>query len=503
MEAAVNKPVITGAQYEEAYGFLTEKLRTGLPAHLAYHCYQHSLNVMQATEHLIQKEAVPAEDRYLLLTAALYHDAGFLRGYQAHEESSCDMARETLPSFGYTAEAIEAVCRLIASTKLPQAPSTLYEQILCDADLYYLGSPNFFRDAEGLYKEWKAEGIVKSHEEWEAKQLAFLEAHHYFTRTAIAEQGGKKKTYLKQVRAQWNAKQRKARLSEPAAEKLHDFIYMLIGVLVAGFALKSFLVPNHFFDGGVTGISLLIHELYHFNLALVLAVANLPLIIMGYYAVGKQFAVKTGICITLLAICLQFIPYPAILSTDKILIAVFGGFFIGTGIGLCMRAGCALDGVEVLALKTFRKTPFTVSEVILAINILIFSVAAFNPKLGIMTALYSILTYFTATKSIDFVVEGIEAYTGVTIISGQSDLLKHRLVNELGRGITVYKGERGFLPGQFETSTDCDIIFTVVTRLELRRLKNLVHETDPKAFVFANTIREATGGILRRRAGHH
>ena len=165
-----------------------------------------------------------------------------------------------------------------------------------------------------------------------------------------------------------------------------------------------------------------------------------------------------------------------------------------------MRAGCALDGIEVLALKTFKKTPFTITEIILAINILIFSIAAF--KLGILTALYSILTYFTATKSVDYVVEGIEAYTGVTIISSQSDFIKYRLVNELGRGITVYKGERGFLPGQFETSADCDIIFTVVTRLELRRLKNLVHETDPKAFVIANTIREASGGILRRRAAH-
>jgi uncharacterized membrane-anchored protein YitT (DUF2179 family) len=116
--------------------------------------------------------------------------------------------------------------------------------------------------------------------------------------------------------------------------------------------------------------------------------------------------------------------------------------------------------------------------------------------------MYSVLTYFTAHKTIDFVVEGIEAYTGVTIISGKSELIKYRLVNELNRGITVYKGERGFLPGQFETHTDCDIIFTVVTRLELRKLKNLVHESDPKAFVFANSIKEATGGILRRRQAH-
>ena len=496
------KPPITKEQYDAAFQFLMAKLERELPTHLHYHNVKHTKAVIDATAYLIGKERVSENDRWLLLTAVLYHDCGFLKGYRNHEELSCNIARETLPQFGFTDESIEDICRLIMVTKLPQQPTNLYEQILCDADLYYLGSPNFFRDAECLHKEWQEEGIVLSNDEWEEKQLLFLEAHRYFTATATAEQTTRKKAYLKQVRAHWKATQRKPRMSESTAEIVHDFFYMLIGVLVAGFALRSFLVPNHFFDGGITGISLLVHEIYHFNLATVIVLANVPLLAVGYYSVGKRFAVKTFICVTMLAICLQFFPYPAILTADKILIAIFGGFFIGTGIGLCMRAGCALDGVEVLALKTFKRTPFTVTEIILAINILIFSVAAFNPTLGPMTALYSILTYFTATKSIDFVVEGIEAYTGVTIISSQSELLKHRLVNELGRGITVYKGERGFLPGQFETSTDCDIIFTIVTRLELRRLKNLVHETDPKAFVFANTIREASGGILRRRASH-
>lgn len=310
----------------------------------------------------------------------------------------------------------------------------------------------------------------------------------------------KAKKYTQQIRARWKNSQRKVRIDEKTKDSLQDLFLMVSGVIVAGFALQGFLVPNHFFDGGVTGVSLLLHELYQYNLSLVIVLANLPLIALGYYTVSKRFAFKTFICVCLLGICLQFFPYPAITTNDKILIAIFGGFFLGTGIGLCMRAGCALDGVEVLALKTFRKTPFTVTEIILVINILIFGIAAF--QLGIMTALYSVLTYFTASKSIDYVVEGIEAYTGVTIISGQSDLLKHRLVNEMGRGITIYKGERGFLPGHFETSADCDIIFTIVTRLELRRLKNLVHETDPKAFIFASTIREASGGILRKRASH-
>jgi uncharacterized membrane-anchored protein YitT (DUF2179 family)/predicted metal-dependent HD superfamily phosphohydrolase len=492
--------IITKEQYENAYHFLIKKLGQELSEKLYYHNLQHTISVVESTLHLTKEEKVSEEDTLLLLTAAVFHDAGFLKGYKDHEALSCDIAREILPEFNYPQLAINRICELIMATKLPQKPANHFEQIICDADLYYLGSANFFRESENLYKEFKVEGVIANHEEWELKQLAFLEQHRYFTRTAIEERGERKKQYTKQVRTQWKNKQKKSYVTEKTADSVQDFFLMVLGVIVAGFSLKGFLVPNHFFDGGVTGISLLIHELYGYNLAMVIVLANIPLIAVAYFTVSRHFAIKTLVCVTLLALCLFLFPYPVIKTADSILIAIFGGFFLGTGIGLCMRAGCALDGVEVLALKTFKKTPFTVTEIILAINILIFGVAAF--ELGILTALYSILTYFTASKSIDYVVEGIEAYAGVTIISGQSDLLKHRLVNELGRGITVYKGERGFLPGQFETSADCDIIFTVVTRLELRRLKNLVHDTDPKAFVFASTIREASGGVLRKRTSH-
>lgn len=484
-----------------ARDFIVERLRNNLPGDLFYHSLEHTMSVVEATEHLAEKEAVSDGDKLLLLTAAVFHDAGFIKGYAAHEENSCKVAGETLPQFGYPAGAIEEVCKLIRVTRLPQRPKNLLEEILCDADLYYLGSSTFFRESENLYKEFSAYGIVANRGEWELKQLHFLAEHNYFTATALAERDKRKKAYLKQVRAQWKSKQRKVHVNAKTAASLQDLFFMVVGVFVAGFALKGFLVPNHFFDGGVSGISLLIHELYGYNLALVIVAANLPLIAMAWFTINKSFAYKTLLSISLLSVCLFLVPYPTVQTTDNILIAIFGGFFLGAGIGLCIRAGCALDGVEILALKTFKKTPFTVTEITLAMNILIFGIAAM--EVGVMKALYSVLTYFTASKSIDYIVEGIEAYTGVTIISGQSDLMKHRLVNELGRGITVYKGERGFLPGQFETSSDCDIIFTVVTRLELRRLKNLVHETDPKAFVFAATIREASGGVLRRRAGHH
>lgn len=274
---------------------------------------------------------------------------------------------------------------------------------------------------------------------------------------------------------------------------------VIIGVLFAGIALKFFLVPNHFFDGGVTGISLLIHEIYDFNLAIVIVIFNLPFILISYYTVGKRFAIRTLISVILLGICLLLLPdYP--ITTDKLLISIFGGAFLGLGVGLIMRAGAAVDGIEVLALYTLRRSSLKITEVILSINIIIFAIAGL--KFGIETALYSILTYFSATRTIDYVIEGIQAYIGVTIISSKSEEVKNELVNRLGKGITIYKGERGFLPNQFEVSEDCDIIFTVASRLEFHKIRNLVSSIDPNSFVFASAIKEASGGILTRKPTH-
>lgn len=280
---------------------------------------------------------------------------------------------------------------------------------------------------------------------------------------------------------------------------LTDTLYTTLGILFCGFALKGFLVPNKFFDGGVTGISLLLHELYHWNIAYVIIACNVPFIIMGAFQVGRTFAIKTSVAVIGLGLCLLFIDYPQV-TDDKLLVSIFGGVFMGIGVGLAIRGGCALDGIEVLALYTGKRISFTVSEIILGINIIIFLIAAV--ELGLPTALYSILTYYCASKTITFVIEGLEEYTGVTIISGQSEAIKESLVMDLGRGITVYKGERGFLKDSFDISQPVDIVFTVVTRLELRRLNNIVKKLDPKAFVFTSVIKEAAGGVLKARARH-
>jgi uncharacterized membrane-anchored protein YitT (DUF2179 family) len=288
--------------------------------------------------------------------------------------------------------------------------------------------------------------------------------------------------------------------SRPVVAVIKDIAYIAAGILISGFALKSFLVPNSFFDGGVTGISLLVSELYHINIAYVIVAANIPFIIMGIFQVNSRFAWRTFVAIVGLGICLQYIPYWQNITHDKLLVCIFGGVFMGTGVGLAIRGGCALDGIEVLALYTLKRSSFTISEIILGINVIIFSIAAF--KLGMPTALYSIITYYTASHTINFVIEGLEEYTGFTIISGQSEIIKEKLVLELGRGITIYKGERGFLKESFDISQPVDIIFTVVTRLEVRRLRNIVYSIDPKAFMFTSTIKEASGGVLKKRARH-
>jgi uncharacterized membrane-anchored protein YitT (DUF2179 family)/predicted metal-dependent HD superfamily phosphohydrolase len=482
-------------QVEETGAFIIDKLAKELPDYLIYHNVEHTLQVLKHAEAIATAEGITGHERDLLYTAAYYHDAGFLEAYTGHEEISCRIARESLPIFGYSPSEIEEVCEIIMATKIPQQPKTQIAEILCDADLYYLGTDDYGIFTEKLYPEFHREGIVKNKQEWQRQQIAFLATHQYFSQTARNLLSAKRDKNLIQL---------KAKTESPHTFKNHestiqDFFLIVFGVIITSFALKGFLVPNHFFDGGITGISLLIHELYHFNLAYVIVLANIPFIIMSMYAINRGFAIKTFFCIVLLGICLLYPGFPVITS-DKLLVSIFGGFFLGMGIGLTMRAGCAVDGIEVLALYTLRRSSFTISEIILGLNIIIFGLAAI--KFNLQTALYSMLTYFTASKTIDYVIEGIQAYTGVTIISGKSDEIKHRLVNELGRGITVYKGERGYLPGRFDVHDDCDIIFTIITRLELRKLKNMVSDVDPNAFVFASTIKEASGGIVKKRHMH-
>ena len=222
--------------------------------------------------------------------------------------------------------------------------------------------------------------------------------------------------------------------------QVKDAILIIAGIFAAGFGLKSFLLPAKFIDGGATGIALMISELASFPLALVLVVINIPFVLLGMLVIDKTFALKASLAIIGLATCTAFFPFPDV-THDKLLVAVFGGFFLGAGIGLSVRGGAVLDGTEVLAIFVSRNTSLTIGDVILCLNLVIFGVAAW--LLSVETALYSILTYLAASKTIDFIIEGIEEYTGVTIVSVKNDAIRKMITEEMGRGITVYRGKRG------------------------------------------------------------
>jgi uncharacterized membrane-anchored protein YitT (DUF2179 family) len=253
--------------------------------------------------------------------------------------------------------------------------------------------------------------------------------------------------------------------------------------------LKGFLLSSRFIDGGVTGISMLLADVVGYPLALWILVINLPFIALGYRQIGKVFAIRSTVAIGGLSLCLAVVPFPDV-TPDKLLTAVFGGFFIGAGIGLAMRGGAVLDGTEIAALIISRRSHlFRVGDVILIMNVLIFAAAAFF--LSIESALYSILTYFYASRTIDFIVYGIEEYTAITIISDRSDRIRQAITIRLNRGVTVYPARGGM------SGTEHDVLHCVVTRLEIGSIKDLTREIDPNAFLTVHPLADAEGGVLK------
>jgi uncharacterized membrane-anchored protein YitT (DUF2179 family) len=257
------------------------------------------------------------------------------------------------------------------------------------------------------------------------------------------------------------------------------------------------LLPAKFIDGGATGIALMISELASFPLALVLVVINIPFVLLGMLVIDKTFAIKASLAIIGLATCTAFFPFPDV-THDKLLVAVFGGFFLGAGIGLSVRGGAVLDGTEVLAIFVSRNTSLTIGDVILCLNLVIFGVAAW--LLSVETALYSVLTYLAASKTIDFIIEGIEEYTGVTIVSVKNDAIRKMITEEMGRGVTVYRGKRGY--GKSGENYDADIVYTVITRLEVSKLNAAIERIDPNAFVVMNSVKDTKGGMIKKRRLH-
>jgi uncharacterized membrane-anchored protein YitT (DUF2179 family) len=278
---------------------------------------------------------------------------------------------------------------------------------------------------------------------------------------------------------------------------LKDLFLIAMGVFSAAFGFKGFLLSNHFIDGGATGISLLCSILTGLPLFVFIIVLNIPFVILGYKIMGKQFAVKTSLAISALALVLATVTFPEV-TQDPLLVAVFGGLFLGGGIGFAVRGGAVIDGTEVLAIFLSRKSGMTIGDIVAVINVFIFSVAAYF--LGIEVALYSMITYYAASKTLDFLIEGVEEYIGVTIVSPHSDEIREMIIQKMGRGVTVYQGKRGF--GKNGETIDADIIYTVITRLEINKLNTELAKITTNAFVVMSSVKDTRGGMIKKRPLH-
>ena len=284
-------------------------------------------------------------------------------------------------------------------------------------------------------------------------------------------------------------------------DNIRSLLLIILGIFSASFGLKGFLLPNHFIDGGVTGISLLVSITTKIPLSILIFLINVPFIILAYFQISKTFALKTFLAIVGLAVVLALVEFPTI-TEDKLLIAIFGGIFLGAGVGLSVRGGSVLDGTEIMALYVGRKTENSIGDMVLVFNVIIFLSGAFI--LGVEPALYSILTYMAASRTIDYLVEGVEEYTGVTIISEKNARIKRALVTKLGRGVTVYRGKRTLIGKHAEQDgvSEMEILFTIVTKLEIGKVKKLINDIDEHAFIYYFPISNAKGGVLKRRPLH-
>jgi len=271
-------------------------------------------------------------------------------------------------------------------------------------------------------------------------------------------------------------------------------LLIVLGILSAAMGLKGFLLSSNFIDGGVTGVSMLLAKVTGAPLAVWLPLANAPFIVLGYRQMGRAFAVRSALAIAGLAGALATLHFPDV-TPDLLLTAVFGGFFIGAGIGLAVRGGAVLDGTEIAALLISKRSDLLkVGDLILTFNVVLFLAAM--TILGVEPALYSILTYVAAARTLDFVIYGLEEYTAITIMSSLSVAIREKITGELGRGVTVFKGYGGL------SGAEQEILYCVVTRLEIGKVKAIVRAVDEHAFIVSHVLADAEGGVVKRAALH-
>ncbi len=280
----------------------------------------------------------------------------------------------------------------------------------------------------------------------------------------------------------------------PVMFNIKKYCILFIGSILAAIGLEIFLVPNQIIDGGVVGIAIMASSLTGLDISLFLILLNLPFLYIGYNHIGKTFALSTLFSIISLS-CWVYVFHPVPeLTNDLFLAAIFGGIILGVGVGLIIRNGGSLDGTEIMAILLDKRTGFSVGEIIMFFNLFILSSAGL--VFSWEKAMYSLVAYFVAFKVIDVTIEGLDESKGVMIVTDHPDEIAEALMARLGRGVTVLHGAGGF------TGEPKRVLYSVVTRLEIAKLKSIIYEKDEDAFVTINEVHEVFGGRFKKKAIH-
>ncbi len=271
-------------------------------------------------------------------------------------------------------------------------------------------------------------------------------------------------------------------------------LFMIFGSALFSMGLEIFLVPNNIIDGGIVGISIILSHLLHIPLGIFLVLLNLPFLMIGYKQIGKTFAISTLFSVLIMSLGSSLLHSIKPFTMDPLLAAVFGGVILGIGVGLVIRSGGSLDGTEIVAILFSKKTPFSVGEIVMFFNLFILSSAGF--VFGWDHAMYSLIAYFVAYKMLDITIEGLDQSKSVWIISDESEKIGQAITFRLGRGVTYLNGEGAF------SGDDKKVIFSVITRLEEAKLKSIVDEHDPNAFLAIGNIHDVKGGRFKKKDIH-
>lgn len=278
-------------------------------------------------------------------------------------------------------------------------------------------------------------------------------------------------------------------------KEVKQLIMITIGAMIAAAGLEFFLVPNSILDGGVIGLSIIAAELTGMTMSIFLIILNLPFLYIGYRKIGMKFTIHTLFGVIVLSASTAYLHHFEPVTDDLFLATVIGAVILGTGVGLVIRTGGALDGSEIIAVLVSKNRPVSVGQFIMIVNVFIFILAAFL-VFSWETAMYSIITYYIAYKMIDIVVEGMEELKSVTIISDMPEEISAELLKQLGRGMTYIQGQGVF------TGEPKKIIYTIVTRIELSTLRSIVEEIDPGALVAIENIADVSGSNFDKGTAH-